>query len=191
MGVLILDGMEKKDAVVARVQSELEEKGAEYTYFRLRDMNIMPCRNCGGCAFKTPGECVFKDDNPKILQGIVHSDAIIIITQITFGGYNSITKKTLDKWGLLGLPVFVVREGRLQHPSRYTDQDVRGIEQLKITIGAGDGLDDEEKKCFEKLVAANDLLMNGTAQTVIIDRMENKEYFIHQIATSLKAVNRW
>ena len=59
----------------------------------------------------------------------------IWVSPITLGGYNSITKKFIDKMALIGIPTMIVYKGRLQHPNS--------------TTGVGDG-----KLSKEALVAA-------------------------------------
>lgn len=186
MGITLIDSMKEESALCSSIAGAIDKLGMQYNYFPMRELEIKPCRNCGGCQFKSPGECVFTDDNPKILKSMVHSEALIIITTITFGGYNSLLKKTMDKWSTLGLPIFVVRGGRLQHPSRYTDPGCTGVEQMKITIGIGSNLEEDEKQSFRQLVAANDGLMNPKGHTFIIDARDDFEEMIKHITVLLK-----
>ncbi|MGL4346009.1 MAG: flavodoxin family protein [Cellulosilyticaceae bacterium] len=170
MGVLVLDGMPKSTNIGNTVCQQLEELGVDYKCFKLEEMTIAPCRNCSGCQFKTPGECIVKDDTPQMIRALIKSEVVLMLTEITFGGYSSTLKKAMDKWGVLGLPSFVVKGGRLQHPPRYGADT--GHEQVKIVIGIGNDLETDEKESFVRLVEANSLIMDMPLSTYIVNQEE-------------------
>jgi multimeric flavodoxin WrbA len=113
-------------------------------------MNILPCRSCGACGFKSPGKCVFKDDMHEILREMVSSDAIIMLTPVKYGGYPSMLKKAVDKFALMALPLYTVVNGHLLHPSRYGSK-------MLIGIGVQDVHSKEREHSFKRLVENNAL----------------------------------
>ena len=119
-----------------------------YKYFNLRHMNITTCLSCASCAHRTPGKCVVKDDMPDIIRAIAISKGIILITPIVFGGYSSHLKKAVDKFTLIGLPLYEVKKGEMVHPMRYGYKHLLGI-----GISQKNNLREEEN--FRLLVKSN------------------------------------
>jgi len=63
--------------------------------FRLNEMNIKPCQNCGGC--EETGLCVIKDDMEVIYQALRQADRIILASPIFFFGLSAQTKIMIDR----------------------------------------------------------------------------------------------
>jgi len=104
MSSVILDSFEGEHFIGATLKQLLDEKGVASTYFKLKDMNILPCRSCGSCGLKTPGKCVIDDDMPKIMKAIATSSLYVMLTPIRFGGYSSQLKKAVDRTMSMGFP---------------------------------------------------------------------------------------
>ena len=104
MSSIILDGFENENSIGNTLKRLIEEKGVKSTYFKLKDMNILPCRSCGSCGLKTPGKCVIDDDMPKIMKAIATSSLYVMLTPIRFGGYSSQLKKAVDRTMSMGFP---------------------------------------------------------------------------------------
>lgn len=67
----------------------------EIRLFRLNDMSIRPCQNCGGC--DETGNCIVIDDMHSIYSVIRESDRIIIASPIFFFGLSAQTKIMIDR----------------------------------------------------------------------------------------------
>lgn len=168
MSLVILDAMENDSRISSTLKSVLEEGGEEISYFKLKDMNILPCRSCGSCSFKSPGKCVFYDDAQEILRAIAASNRLLMLTPIRFGGYSSCLKKAVDKFMLLILPTYTVKQGHLLHPPRY------GSKKL-LAIGVEEKLSIEQEESFRRLVENNALNMQAAYKTLILRGLDNTE----------------
>ncbi len=176
MKSVIMDGTKGKNTIGEVVEELAQQIKEEIHYFKLEDLDIKPCRNCGGCSYKTPGQCVFKDDMPQILEVIKKARVCIWVTPITLGGYNSITKKVIDKLQLIGIPTMIVYKGRLQHPNSLSGAD----EGSFISIGIeGETTTEKEKEDFKFLIKENGLITCSIGYPFLVkgteDRQEMKE----------------
>lgn len=87
--------------------------------FKLRKMDITYCIGCWDCWVKTPGECVFQDDQTEILKTIVHSNVVIFLSPIIMGYTSSLLKKTHDRLIPLVHPYISMSKGESHHIRRY------------------------------------------------------------------------
>lgn len=161
MSIVILDGMESEHGISNALKDRSEKRGEKYFHFNLREMNMLPCRSCGACAFKSPGKCVVQDDMHRILYEIAKCSKIILLTPIRFGGYSSCLKKAVDKFMSLCLPTYTVKKGHLLHPARYGNKSLIGI-----GIHEGDSKDQEQS--FKKLVENNALNLQYPYKVLIL-----------------------
>ncbi len=174
MSIALLDGTKKNDSFSKMLVESLGVLDETLEHLKLEDMSIEPCRNCGGCSYKTPGSCIVKDHTPLMMRCIVNAERFCVLTYISFGGYSSVTKKAMDKLVLMGLPNFVVYKGRLQHPNRYPKENLESISP-NIIIAIIDNNTEVEKQNFEKLVKANELIMRIPLQLVFVEKNEAQE----------------
>lgn len=103
---------------------------------------------CFGCWVKTPGKCVIRDDAVKIYPLIAKSDAVLYVSRIRYGGYDTPMKTMLER----AIPVqqaFI----RLFHGETHHIQ--RAVTPKKATILVYNQVSDEEKEVFQSLVARN------------------------------------
>ncbi|WP_461612662.1 flavodoxin family protein [Clostridium sp. Marseille-QA1073] len=179
MRAVILDGFEEENLIGAILKKMFEGKGEEFSYFKLKDMNILPCRSCGACSHKTPGKCVFEDEMPSIIKAFAKSDVMIMLTPIRFGGYSSQLKKALDKFVAVGLPLYIVKDGHMLHPMRYDS---------KLIIGIGIALKDVKgaENNFRTLVERNGLNMQCTQKTLIFKPSDDIRKIKHEIEDVLR-----
>jgi multimeric flavodoxin WrbA len=63
--------------------------------FRLNEMDIKPCQNCGGC--DETGVCVIQDAMGEIYDAIRRADRIILASPIFFFGLSAQTKIMIDR----------------------------------------------------------------------------------------------
>lgn len=68
----------------------------ELVLLRLSEFNILPCRGCYHCLFKSEN-CVMEDDFNAILNVIADADALIVSAPTYFLGINSSVKRLLDR----------------------------------------------------------------------------------------------
>lgn len=68
----------------------------ELSLLRLSEFNILPCRGCYHCLFKSK-HCVLKDDFNAILHTITDADALIVSAPTYFLGINASVKRLLDR----------------------------------------------------------------------------------------------
>ncbi len=159
MKTVILDGTNTSLQITETLCAYLKDE--QHAYFRLKDLKILPCRCCGSCEHKTPGECVIKDDMPDILKNIADCDTMVFLTPIRYGGYGSELKKAVDRLMVLGLPLYMVKGGHLLHPMRYDEKSL-----IVIGLAEKDLLEQEES--FRLLSANNALNFGSRHQTVIL-----------------------
>lgn len=163
MKVVLLNGMEKDKHISDAVKIAYKNISDELSYFKLRDMDVMPCRSCGSCGQKTPGECVFEDDIKVIFHELVKSDVVVMLSPIRFGGYSSELKKVVDKFMLLGLPLYMVKKGHLIHPPRYG-------EKMLVVIGVKEKEIQGQEESFKTLAENNALNLQYIHNTIILDK---------------------
>lgn len=166
MKASILIGSKADDSESAKIHEimleELKKLNWDATSISLEDKNIAYCTGCFGCWVQTPGECVIKDYEETIVREMVHSDLIIYITPIVFGGYSSILKKALDRQIGRVLPYFTKVDGEVHHSKRYEKQ------QSLLSIGLIDKHDAEKEEVFKSLVSRNAINMWSPFQRAII-----------------------
>jgi len=83
------------DLLLAEVLKGVREHTSDVTVFRLREMRINPCQNCGGC--DDTGECVVKDAMTEISREIEAADRIILASPIFFAGLSAQMKTMIDR----------------------------------------------------------------------------------------------
>lgn len=136
------------EAVSTGLRSRLEQAGKRCAVYTLREMNIAPCRSCGACGYRSPGQCVVNDDLHAILRSVAHSQVVVFLSPIRFGGYASQLKKVVEKFMVLGMPYYMVRDGHLLHPMRYGQKSL-------ISIGVVEADLPGQEECFRLLLERN------------------------------------
>lgn len=181
VNIVVLDAMEKESGVT-KVLSELLERNEEtYSWLKLKDFKVLPCRSCGACGFKTPGRCVLEDDFETLIKEVVKSKVIILLTPIRFGGYPSELKKVMDRFMVLGLPLYVVKKGHLLHPMRY---DIKSL----FGIGISESSNLEQEESFKDLVENNALNMMLSFKALTFNAKEDSSKINHALALTIKEV---
>ncbi|MBF0559026.1 MAG: flavodoxin family protein [Nitrospirae bacterium] len=83
------------DILLKEALKAVEAAGHDILMFRLNDMDIKPCQNCGGC--DDTGICVFADDMLKISSAIRESDRFILASPVFFFGLSAQSKIMIDR----------------------------------------------------------------------------------------------
>ena len=187
MKALILIGSKTDDSESAKIHEiileELKKLNWDATSIVLEDINIAYCTGCFGCWVQTPGECVIKDYEETIVRKMVHSDLIIYITPIVFGGYSSILKKALDRQISRVLPYFTKIDGEVHHKKRYEK------EQSLLGIGILDKPDVEKEEVFKTLIVRNFINMwSPYQQAMIYTRGQDSLDFVNNFNNALREV---
>lgn len=151
--VLVLDGSIAGglDLAGARacLEAALEARGARVRTVVLREEALVPCKGCFGCWLETPGLCRSKDRSGPLLEAMLGSSMVVVLTPVTAGGYGSALKLFVDHWIQTTLPFFVRRQGETHHPQRYA-----AFPRL-VAIGVAARPDPGEERLFQAIVARN------------------------------------
>ena len=181
MSIVILDAVEGDNDISARLKEKLQKADKELKYIKLGDMNILPCRSCGACGFKSPGKCVIEDDAHEVLRAIANRNTLIMITPIRFGGYSSTMKKAVDKFMNLALPCYMVKQGHLLHPARYGNK-------LLVVVGINQSNSREQAESFRKLAENNALNIQASCRTLVFSSLEDTELVEQEINGLIREV---
>lgn len=149
MKLVILDGCNDDPTVSHYIREFGKRLGAAVTHFPLSDLRLAPCLGDFECWIKTPGLCRTRDVAQDIAGAIHHTDLVVFLSPITFGGYSSALKKAVDR--LIGLvqPFFHDRDGLTRHVPRY--EHYAPI----LFVGLTDGKDEEAVEIFYELALGN------------------------------------
>jgi len=123
MKAIILDGSSENDRtgerVLAALLAKLQVQGYEFEHILLRETKIGNCAGDFFCWVRSPGLCNVDDANREIAASIIHSDLLIYLTPITFGGYSAALKKAVDHQIQNISPFFAKVNGETHHQKRY------------------------------------------------------------------------
>ena len=137
--------------ISAAMQSILASPGHNVETVVLKREELAPCIGCYCCWLKTPGKCAVTNDAANdIASKEVNADAVVLLSQITYGGFSADIKAFLDRSIQNILPFFEIYKGEMHHPKRY--------ERFPAWIAVGYGnVSDAEKQTFNKLAERNAL----------------------------------
>jgi multimeric flavodoxin WrbA len=155
MKATIFDGSPAGDPTGERIADILSEmlttRGYETEHVVLRDKRIANCSGCFGCWLKTPGLCLFDDDNRKLSTKFIASDLAILLSPVAFGAYSPELKRMLDHFIANISPFFTTINGESHHQKRY----VRYPDLL--VIGWSDEVDERAAAMFRHLAWRNSI----------------------------------
>lgn len=186
MKIMLLDGSDKQDHVMAKTRQIIEELCGrhEIAAFTLKDLQVSTCCGFFCCWLKTPGICIIDDIGREITKCAATSDCWVFLTPITFGGYSSELKKAIDRMAPLMLPYFTKFTGEVHHIPRYEKHS------HLIVVGSAERHDVEAEDIFKALVHRNSInFCNNTITTSIVlqdDRLDNiKEKIVKAFNSSM------
>lgn len=156
MNILILcEGRSSNTGIQIReaIRDLLERGGHSLQTIMLNREDLNPCVGCIGCWLKTPGQCIITDDDANsIASQQMNADALVLISEITYGGFSADIKAFLDRSIQNIIPYFFDYKGEMHHPMRY--------KRFPIWIAVGYGnVSDAEKRTFTVLAERNALNM--------------------------------
>lgn len=172
------------DPVETALRATLEAAGWSVETQRLSGMTIRPCRGCFACWTRTPGECTTDDDGRTFNRAHARSQAIFVLTPMSFGGYSGRTKTALDRMVPNLFPTFTLRQGEIHHPLRYpplrawvnigwqpaADADCAAT---FATLGTRNGLNGDVRHCDTLVMTdADDDTARTAALTALVQKLE-------------------
>lgn len=147
MKILLINGSLKEHTggqlATQELSNMLIKKGHFCTISTLNALSLKPCISCDSCQMKKPGICVIKDDLNGLLKQYMSSDLVIIITPITFGTCNTLTKTFLDRTQPLYMPYQKLSSNLMaprytKYPNVHfiglTSEHTLGIDNFKTTF---------------------------------------------------------
>ena len=162
------------------VQDILEREGHSVQIIILNSKELKPCVACLGCWLKTPGQCIITDDavNSTAFHGM-NADAVVLLSEITYGGFSADIKAFLDRSIQNILPYFVSYKGETHHPMRYKRFPIW------IAVGYGD-VSDAEKRTFTVLAERHALNMRAARHLAVT--VHNNDELVREARNILKTL---
>ena len=77
------------------LEAALRGAGTEARVFKLNEMNIRPCQDCGACT--ETGVCIVEDDMAEVVVAIRGADRIILASPVFFMGLSAQVKAMVDR----------------------------------------------------------------------------------------------
>ncbi len=150
--LLLRDRKSAENGLGEALEALLARAGYDVAPFTLNREEIAPCTGCFNCWLKTPGECAVKSDGINdIAREAMRAHAVVLLSEITFGGFSADIKAFLDRSVQNILPFMEVYEGEVHHPMRY--------ERFPVWVAAGYGGESAQRETFRRLARRNALNM--------------------------------
>ena len=155
--VLILNGSHKTNnqhmLYQSIIEKELASKGVSHESIVLHSSNLKSCIGCFKCWDTTPGICtgVKGDSGNEIIRKVIHSDLIVFLTPLTFGGYSSELKKVIERFLPLLQPGVKLVKGETHHKKRYDKYP------SLLAIATTEEIDEKEVQIFKHLIYRHSL----------------------------------
>lgn len=106
--------------LASTVEAELRSAGyGQVTTFDLTTTKLAFCQGEFDCWIKTPGLCRAHDAEDDIVLSIHDADALVLLGPVTFGGFDHVLKRALDRTICLLEPFFAKRASLTHHEIRY------------------------------------------------------------------------
>ena len=151
----------------------IQIKEKDIKFYDLSALKITNCMGCFGCWTKTPGSCVIRDDAVKIYPEIARSEALIYVSRIKYGGYDSIMKTMLER----AIPV---QKAFIRIVNGETHHVQRGVVPKKAVIIGYGQISREEKEIFEKIISRNAYNMCFESYKIVFTSEEDLENIVSQ-----------
>ncbi len=105
-----------------------KEAGAEVDVVLLAEKKIKNCVACLKCWTQTPGQCILKDDMPKLLDKFMKSDIAVMATPVYAHNVTGVMKTFLDRLTPIVDPHLVKMEnGYTGHFKKYDKYPKFGV----------------------------------------------------------------
>lgn len=101
------------------LKEELTLKNLDFKMIDAYDLNISHCLGCNHCWLKTPGVCPIKDDYKPIMEEMIKSDLIVLISDIRLGFVSYKCKNIIDRIMPIVTMYLKIKDGQMRHVTRY------------------------------------------------------------------------
>lgn len=147
--VLVYDGQDADAKGIIEVLKPLCGQSGSMDCIDVASLNLNDCTGCFGCWLKTPGLCMFgNDDGNTMLETILRADYLVLLSRIVWGGYSLPLKACADRMLPMLHPYFKVFNKEMHHQLRYR----RTPDYLVVGYGAGNR---EEEQTFLEYTRAH------------------------------------
>ena len=122
--------------------------------------SIPRCTGCFGCWVKTPGQCVIQDGYHLTGRDLSKCAQLILVSRCVYGSPSPPVKAVLDRAISYIHPDFAIRQGKMHHKRRYSNQ---------ITLSAyfyGEHITPQEQATARKILLANAVNYDGAVGSV-------------------------
>ena len=125
-----------------------ENQNNTIRFIDLSALKIAGCTGCFGCWTKTPGRCVIRDDAARVYPLIAESEAVLYVSRIRYGGYDTCMKTMLERAIPVQQAFIRIHEGETHHVQRAV------APKQAVILAYGD-ISEESRAIFERLVERN------------------------------------
>ena len=116
------------DIVLDKFLQGVKDAGGDCEKIYLSDKKINKCQGCFGCWTKTPGKCVFQnDDMPEILQKIEKVDIVVFATPLYHFNMSSEMKIMIERTLPLLEPFLLKDKELTKHPRRNKNKKEKWV----------------------------------------------------------------
>lgn len=119
MNILVINGSPKNERsdTLQLTRAFLEGMGETAEILHTMQANVRPCLGCFSCWFKTPGQCIQKDDMSGIIERYLAADLVIWSLPLYCYGAPSQCKAVIDRLLPLNSPeMYADQNGHTHHP---------------------------------------------------------------------------
>lgn len=93
-------------------------------------MDLRSCTGCFSCWNKTPGQCIYRDDMPQVIENMLWADIILWSFPLYYFSVPGPLKNLMDRQLPMTMPFMVADSESGSHPSRY---DMSGKRHVVIS----------------------------------------------------------
>lgn len=124
MNILVVNGNPaggtvEFDSALGLLGGRLIHAGHQVTVLTLRELQISQCVGCFSCWLKTPGSCIFRDDQDEILRQYLGAGLVVFASPLIMGFTSALLKRCCDRIVPVLLPYIDVSSGECRHWLRY------------------------------------------------------------------------
>jgi len=130
MKITLVDGSPsnyKNQNFTTDLAIELSKQGHQVYLFRINQKKVNYCNGCWTCWWKTPGECIHKDDMPELYQSYMNSNLVLHFSPLEMGFVSSLLKTVNDRCVPLVHPYMAMVSGECHHQKRYDKYPLFGL----------------------------------------------------------------
>lgn len=117
--------------VLEKFISGMEAAGETPEVIHLAGKKIHPCTGELACWFKTPGQCIHKDDMDDLIPMLVKAESVIFATPVYVDGMTGLLKNFIDRLVPTADPHFEMINGHCRHVSR-SEMKVRRVGLVSV-----------------------------------------------------------